>query len=220
MERPMKFGADEYTVVTPTLCPVCNHHSEMKAVATGYVKYYQRIEGEAVFRCGFAGCQSHMIVRYGDTLNRLPLREIIPLRNLATEFPKAVKEISPTFIQVYAQAEEARQLRLAFIAGPGFRKAFEFLIKDYAISLKPERSEEIKQTFAAKVVDEFIGDPRIQAVARRALWIGNDETHYERKWEDKDIDDLVTLVKTTVSWIETDHQTKAYVQAMPDKAGR
>ena len=102
------------------------------------------------------------------------------------------------------------------IAGPGYRKAFEFLIKDYAKSIAPDRAAEIEAKFAGAVVSDFVGDPRIQAVAKRSLWLGNDETHYLRKWTDHDVSDLVTLIKLTANWIEIDHLSKSYVESMPD----
>lgn len=34
-----------------------------------------------------------------------------------------------------------------------------------------------------------------------ASWIGNDETHYERKNKDLDIEDLKKYIDTTVFWI-------------------
>ena len=67
------------------------------------------------------------------------------------------------------EAEEARYLGLSQIAGPGYRKAFECLVKDYAKSKATERADEIEKLFAGKVVEEFIQDPRIRAVAKRAL---------------------------------------------------
>ena len=105
------------------------------------------------------------------------------------------------------------------IAGPGYRKAFEFLVKDYAKSLQPSRASEIESKFSGAVVNEFIADARIQAVAKRSLWLGNDETHYMRKWTDHDVSDLVVLIKLTASWIEIDHLSKSYVESMPATPG-
>jgi len=58
----------------------------------------------------------------------------------------------------------------------------------------------------------------VQAVAKRALWIGNDETHYSRKWEDRDINDLVTLIKLTLEWIDIERQSSEYLNEMPEPA--
>lgn len=34
------------------------------------------------------------------------------------------------------------------------------------------------------------------------MWLGNDETHYVRRWEEKDLSDLKRLISMTVSWID------------------
>ena len=38
-----------------------------------------------------------------------------------------------------------------------------------------------------QVISRYIDDSNIKNVAKRAVWLGNDETHYIRKWEDKDL---------------------------------
>jgi hypothetical protein len=91
------------------------------------------------------------------------------------------------------------------------------LIKDYAKSkAKPEEFETIEKLQANPVVDKYISDTRVQAVAKRALWVGNDETHYLRQWEDRDINDLATLIKLTIEWIDIERQSAAYIEEMPE----
>ena len=111
---------------------------------------------------------------------------------------------------------EAKDRGLTQIAGPGYRKAFEFLIKDYAKGRASSDSEVIEKMAAAAVVKNYISDVRVQAVAKRALWIGNDETHYLRKWEDRDINDLAVLIKLTIEWIDIERQSAAYIDDMPE----
>jgi hypothetical protein len=85
-------------------------------------------------------------------------------------------------------------------SGPGYRKAFEFLIKDYAKSKAADEAtrKAIAGTFAGTVVKDYVGDVRAQAVAKPALRLGNDETHYLRKWTNHNIDDLITLIQLTI----------------------
>jgi hypothetical protein len=62
--------------------------------------------------------------------------------------------------------------------------------------------------------------PRIKDCARRAAWLGNDETHYYRIWEDKDLKDLKLLLQLTLHWIEDECATKKAVKDMPEKERR
>jgi len=43
-------------------------------------------------------------------------------------------------------------------------------------------------------IQQYIDNEKIKLVSKRAVWIGNDETHYVRKWIEKDIEDLKRLI--------------------------
>ena len=202
-----------YQVEAPEACPICHRHSELKIVLSDIVEHGAKVQ--VVYRCAYQGCQSFFIGYYGPIGNGA-LLSVKPIKPNTSRFPESIPKISPTFVAVFAEAEEAAQLGLSQIAGPGYRKAFEFLIKDYAISLAPDKADDIRQKFSGAVVSEYILDSRIQAVAKRSLWLGNDETHYLRKWTNHDVHDLVTLIKLTANWIEIDHLSKSYVQQMPE----
>lgn len=124
------------------------------------------------------------------------------------------------FVTIFNQSIKAEHNDLDQIAGPGFRKAIEFLIKDFIISkFKPdetERIDKIKKMFLAQCIEEFIDNSQIKQCSKRAVWLGNDETHYIRKWDSKDIQDLKTLISMTVNWIELDVKTNEFLSSMPD----
>lgn len=185
---------------------------------------------QVIFQCPNPECKAFMFGYYnvdlpvpvagrpGPTKASASLRKIEPPNLQEAKFADDITKISPSFVICYHQANEAKQRGLDQIAGPGFRKAFEFLIKDYAKSKSadPKDHEKIENQLAGNVVKNFIPDPRIQAIAGRTLWIGNDETHYLRKWADKDINDLVALITLTIYWIEMELLSDAYVARMPD----
>jgi hypothetical protein len=102
------------------------------------------------------------------------------------------------------------------IAGPGYRKALEFLIKDYLCRLHSTEAEKIKGMTLAACIAEYVDHAKLKAMAARAAWLGNDETHYVRKWEEKDLDDLKTLVNLTVHWIEMAELTDNVLKDMPE----
>jgi hypothetical protein len=139
-------------------------------------------------------------------------------------FPKIPKEVafndiiinvSEKFVEIYNQANKAEVYNLKEISGIGYRKALEFLIKDYLKGkLSSERSQEIEDKLLGKCISELIENENIKKVAKGATWIGNDETHYTRKWEDKDITDLKNLINLTVQWIILEKMTEAYQDDM------
>jgi predicted PilT family ATPase len=93
----------------------------------------------------------------------------------------------------------------------------EFLIKDYSIEKNPEDSEKIEKVLLAKVIEKYVDDVRIKTVSKRAVWIGNDETHYIRKWEGKNLEDLKKLIDLTIHWIEMETLTSSFAIDMPEK---
>lgn len=46
-----------------------------------------------------------------------------------------------------------------------------------------------------------IDNTSIKELTRYATWVGNYETHYIRKWEDRDIHDLKTPIDLTCQYI-------------------
>lgn len=107
-------------------------------------------------------------------------------------------------------------MKLSQIMGVGYRKALEFLIKDYLISLHPDKDASIKAKLLGRCISDDINDIKIKSVAERATWIGNDETHYVRKWEDKDVSHLKALIDLCLHWIEAEISTRKLLENMPD----
>jgi hypothetical protein len=213
IKRQISVANHGYQADVPDECPLCHRHSEVQFVQGDRTESGQNVQ--TVWRCAFVGCRSYFICYYGS-LGSGHLLAVKPVKPSIAGFSDAVKKISPTFAEVFTEAEEAAQLGLRQVAGPGYRKAFEFLVKDYAKLQAPDKAKEIEEKFSGAVVNEFIADARIQDVAKRCLWLGNDETHYLRKWTDHDLSDLVTLVKLAAHWIEIEHLSESYMKSMPE----
>ena len=205
----------------PDVCPHCKRLVTFQFVA--HANNQQTKYLEIVLRCLYPKCGG-LVIASETTKNPLGyLVNINPPLMETIEVKESVKEISPNFDLIFRQAQEAKERGLDQIAGAGFRKACEFLIKDYAKSLitetdeakKAEAETKIENAFVGQVVDKHINNPQVKKVAKRAFWIGNDETHYLRKWIDKDIEDLITLIKLTLNWIEIDQLSAQYEDDMP-----
>lgn len=90
-------------------------------------------------------------------------------------------EVSSRFTTIWSQACEAENRGMDEIAGPGFRKALEVLVKDYLIWREPggDREKTIRESLAACI--KRFGDEAIVQFAERAAWLGNDHAHYDKK---------------------------------------
>lgn len=142
---------------------------------------------------------------------RFGLQQCVPKYPKQKVFDDCINELSPIFVKIYNQALEAEAMNLDEVAGVAFRKAFEFLIKDYCISKHKDKENEIKVKFLGKCIKDYISDARIMQCSEKATWLGNDETHYVRKWENKDINDLKTLIHLTINWIVNEKLTENYM---------
>src|SRR3990172_7934408 len=166
MKKNIGVSNTSYPVEYPTKCPICHHYGDV-----AFVHSFQTREGvQIIFQCPFEDCRSYFIGYYGAPTQK-ELIKLLPTKPDISQFPDVISEVSPMFISIFEEAETARQLGLDQIAGAGLRKAFEFLIKDYAKILSPDKSAEIEAKYSGNVVKEFIDDKRIQAVAERTLWL-------------------------------------------------
>lgn len=213
---------------SPDACPLCRFSIE--AIDCGYAASEARVDDDlppdldyddwvvVLFRCPRRSCGRHFLAfyHYNEMFSRnevYALRSCEPSSNPETSFPEVIEKLSPSFVEIYNQALAAESRHLDQICGPGYRKALEFLIKDYLIKAKPDNEAMIRKTPLGECIKKC--DPKVQATAKRAAWLGNDETHYERKWADKDIAYLKRLIQLTVNWIESELLTKQAESDMP-----
>ena len=203
---------------TPDVCPRCHRSIHAKFVVAAIQQ--ERSLCQVTFRCTHQLCQELFIATY-SALDRLPQGQILhqfesvaPLSAARATFPESISELSPTFVEIFNQTTEAESMQLDQLVGIGLRKALEFLIKDFAVAEHPGRETEIRSTLLGNCITSFVADANIKECAKRAAWLGNDETHYTRKWESKDVGDLKLLVRLTVNWIENSILTKKYIAEM------
>lgn len=104
------------------------------------------------------------------------------------DFDKAVKDNFPEFVSAYHQAEKAQQIGCEDLAGMGYRKAAEILIKDFAILSNPHADNKIQKLGVSDVINQFFSFDRDFWKMAQGVWtLGNDYSHYKKKYEDKDI---------------------------------
>ena len=116
-------------------------------------------------------------------------------------FDEKIVALSPQFDKIYNQALAAESSGLDEIAGLGYRKSLEFLVKDFAIHEHPNDSEDIKTKPLVQCIRSYIDNDSIKTLAERSAWIGNDEAHYIRKQEDRDVTDMKSFIQAIVYFI-------------------
>lgn len=227
-------GAQVIVDKSPDECPIC--HIAITPLDLGLTTQCNadgRLVIERTLLCPNTKCERVFIARYSHSSTAVPARSIpdhfalsdcVP-RELTTKVQSpTISAISPDFCSIYAEADKAEQHNLTLVAGPGYRKALEFLIKDYVISqyvaddpakVEAHRTLVEKQQLAA-CIKEHIKSDQIKQISKRAAWLGNDETHYVRKWDGKALDDLKKLISLTLHWIEMENLTAEVIRDMPE----
>ncbi|ALM50834.1 hypothetical protein AMR72_16465 [Flavobacterium psychrophilum] len=157
--------------------------------------------------------------RYQD--NCYSLLRYIDSNPLLPEFPNAIRTLmsglDPTvpskFEKTYLQSLKAEEEGLDEIAGMGYRKAIEYLVKDLAVSKNPTDVEQIKgKTLTAIVKDYFEGD--IKKILERAVWLGNDQTHYFKIFEQFDLQMLKNLIDFVLSDLDRESKREHYLSTI------
>lgn len=133
------------------------------------------------------------------------------------DFPSLIKRFSKKFIDIYNQAFTAELNGLNEICGLGYRKAFEFLIKDYLLKTnKKSEHQKIKEMQLYSCINTFVTNDEIKLISHRILWLGNDHAHYIRKWKGKDLSDLKQLIDLSIKWIEVHEELLKVKKEMPE----
>lgn len=204
-------GRKATTINTPSKCPHCGrtmspqHVGQSTSSETTSLIEYGRFA--VIFRCSFEDCLKYFVIEYiNDNYGSASMVNYTYRPPIKVKLPENIEKVSPVFVEIYSQATVAESEALNQIAGVGYRKAAEFLIKDYAISKHKDDEEKIKAIMLGQVITEYLNDfPKIQALAKSVAWIGNDETHYVRRHDDKDIEDLKKFILSAAQFIAADY---------------
>lgn len=193
----------------PNICPRCSHGIEPVFIS---MTLDSSETGSILYFCNY--CSNSFITsftysyRTNNYNNRVyyfnSIINSFPTNFNKASFSEAVNNISKNFSNIYNQALQAESLNLNEIAGMGYRKALEFLIKDFSIYSFPNDAVQIAspKTTLGTCISKYITSPDIKTLSKAASYLGNDETHYTRIFLDKDINHLKSFIQAVVFYID------------------
>lgn len=205
-EEYIKVKAYTIKIQVPNICPHCN--KSIKADVLGFhgisEEKFNELQNKKTSFLNIAipllctACKKYFIQPYRLTYSNYNFFTV-PLKyeanyNIEYTLPEELESVSEEFKKIYSQALVAEKMNLNLIAGVGIRKSVEFLVKDYLINLQNEDKEIISKKPLSQAIN-MIDNSKIKALALAVTWLGNDETHYERKYTDKDINDMKRFIK-------------------------
>lgn len=199
---------DIHSIVPPSICPMCSH-----AISPVFISLALNSseEGSIMYHCG--ACTNSFIsyFKYSKShsdgyyyFQRFYRHE--PRHFVTCDFPRIISDLSERFVLTYNQAAQAESLGLLEIAGPGYRKSLEILIKDYAIKKFPDKSDLIiNPTYTlSQCIKDYIDVERIKNPSIAASWLGNDATHYTKRHIDQDLKELKQYIETVIYFVQFD----------------
>lgn len=105
-------------------------------------------------------CHSIYTARYISNrgISDLRLDSVFPKNAKEISFSDNINELSPTFVSLYNQASVAESnIEIYGLAGIGYRKALEYLIKDYLIKIKHQDKDAIIKMDLGNCVNKLEG---------------------------------------------------------------
>lgn len=174
--------------VFPQQCPVCLHDIQLKPLCKTTGSNGQMW----LFQCPRQQCRAvfSLLFHKDGKLAELPSSD-------QTFFDKEeLSKISEHFVETYDQAEKAERLKLTEIYGEAYRKATEYLVKDFLIkfgNLNKNEDQILKMNLSDAA--KKLPDKRLVDLALASTWLGNDQTHPLQKHPEYGVKELKKFIE-------------------------
>lgn len=212
----------------PDRCPQCHQTGVQSFLGPAFFAGSQQNEVILTMRCPNHACSTVYLAFYTTyakngvapphTSMDCGLTRCLPMKPLKYNADPVLGTVSKEFIEIATQAKHAESAGLLHVCGPGYRKALEFLVKDFLINHTfkedAEKQANVRKMALANVIASYITNERIRGLAARAAWIGNDETHYERVQGDHDLEDLKNLLHLTALYLAAELHADHYTETL------
>lgn len=193
----------KFPLQKPMWCPLCGAYQD-GIIASRYIH-----SGPGNTQIGTVGykcthCDQHYLVIYNidKAQKTASFAEMYPSVNV--DYRNDILEsVSPRFIFFYNQAlrsEERGDIELAAI---GYRSALEYLIKDFAINELKVDYKEVVNVKLCDAITKYLGEKDLTATADVVRILGNDYTHYKRKYPEYDFELLKRYMEIFIKLVET-----------------
>jgi hypothetical protein len=216
-----------YVDYIPTKCPHCGKQVTLKLLIVIPEKNIYTLDYKKetkyfsfIFQCGESCCKIIVAIykEIDGYSHKYTYSSYYPKDEfLSPEFSDTINKLSPNFIEIYKQSAIAEHYQCKDIAGAGYRKALEFIVKDYAIKYNNEtESAKIRTMPLSQVIETYLKSSKLKDIAKRATWLGNDEVHYEKKWKNENLETLKKAITISIRDIENEVETTDIINRMPE----
>lgn len=189
------------TYQKPGVCPYCEINCDARNIMQ--YSYDYSSNNRIIFlilQC--TACNKLFTATYNIKNNSSELWGVLP-KDIQVFNDDNIEQISPRFIEMYNQALFAKENGHLNLAAIGYRTALEILVKDYAINELQKPSGEVVNKKLFDVISEYLPAHTLVSTADVIRILGNDHTHYERKYPKLDFDLLEQYMNIFISLVKT-----------------
>lgn len=225
----INFQGQPKVIRDPNICPHCHivnkPHNQVNYETRDTDNILSII---SIWKCSNDACNKIFValykldgqaLKFSRFLNGLPKGPDWPrpINDLISGNQKSTTEVEKSrFIKTYLQSLVAESSGLDELAGMGYRKAIEYLVKDWAIQGKPEDKEKIQNSWLGSIITNyFTGE--LKEILERATWLGNDQAHYNKIFEEFDIDVLKELIELIMVELDRQYKLRHYLSTIQKK---
>ncbi len=181
----------------PMICPYCGVYTEATAVIGESFSLTGNKSAIVIsFQC--TRCKKSFLAVYIEENHCYTLNTIIPIAE-NDEVHEGLKTVSPEFERIHQQAYRAELRGDIDLAAVGYRTALEVLVKDFAIRELGEKEEEVTSKKLAQAIEDYSGSIELLATSDVVRMLGNDYTHYLKKYENIGFETLKHYYNVTMT---------------------
>lgn len=198
----LNFGTNQnYSGEVPLQCPYCGRAVEL-SVKTVDRRDFGGSENIVFYTFFVKCCSKFIFAAYHHTEDGYIFVSSYP-EGEPEQLPASVEKISERFVKLYNDSSYAESKGMYELAGTGYRNSIEVLIKDFAINELNQPREEVVKKSLFESIELYLDHKDLVTSADVVRILGNDLTHYERKYEEYDLNTLKSYLNIFINMIHT-----------------
>jgi hypothetical protein len=225
----IQYNLEVYNIVEPNICPYCHVVNSPQGT---WETFSIGADGEAAYisawTCSNKMCQKVFLTQHDKVGNEFKFSRFLNGLPKGPDWPKPIAELKNgnpknigqnetiRFIKTYLRSLVAENNGLDELAGMGYRKAIEYLVKDWAIQNAPGDKEKIESLWLGQVISKYF-DGDLKEILERATWLGNDQAHYNKLFEEFDLAVLKELIDLIMVELDRQYKKKHYIETIQSR---
>lgn len=204
LKKASAFGNFSGNYKKPSVCPHCGFGTDAPLHQKGTFSF----NGHYLFiaTCTCTACGKNFFFSCEYNFGKTDYDPIIYPSIAFTPYSNDIFEkISPRFTDMYNQALQSEFHKNIELAAVGYRSALEILIKDYAVNELGLNPEEVSSKKLCSAIGTYLNQEDLVKTADVVRILGNDYTHYERKYPQHDFELLKGYMEIFLKQIEVQY---------------